>query len=256
MVRRISKPLFAAIGFLTIVPIPERWKGSGDELARSIPFLPVVGAMLGFAAAGLDSLVLRHLPRGVAAVLLVTALVAITGGLHVDGLADTADGFLSSRPRARILEIMKDRNSGPMGVAAVVCVLSLKIASLSAIATPTLKATAVLLMPLAGRSATVIAMTLLPYTRPEGGTGAVFAEHRSWAGLVVALAAPVGLGWWIGRGAGLALAGGAFAAAVAMSIWSWRKIGGWTGDTLGATCEVAEAVALVGWLGFASGGLS
>jgi adenosylcobinamide-GDP ribazoletransferase len=244
----ILRRLAAAIAFLTVMPLPARWRGGPSELGRSVAFFPVVGGMLGALALLADEVLIRHLPRGVASVILVIVLLAASGGLHIDGLADTADGFMSSKPRARILEIMKDGRSGPMGVAAVVCVVALKIASLSAFEPSVLRRVAIALMPLSGRSAIVIAMTLLPYARSEGGTGSAFAEHRPWVGLVLAASAPAAIGWWWVGVAGLAPAVASGVMALAMCLWSYRTIRGWTGDTLGATCEIAEAFSLVALL--------
>ncbi len=244
------RALFAALGFLTIAPVPQRCLGSSADLSRSVAFFPLVGVLLGVAAAALDAAVSRCVPPTVAAVLVVSGLIAVSGGLHVDGLADTADGFLSARPRARILEIMKDPRTGPMGVMAVVCVLALKFACMSAIAEPSRRFAALLMAPLAGRCAIVVAMSYLPYARPEGGTGAAFVGRRSWAACALGLAAPPIVGFAAARGAGIAAAAGGLAAALVMSLWSWRKLRGWTGDTLGATCELAEALALVGFVAF------
>ena len=82
----------------------------------------------------------------------VVLLIAVSGGLHIDGLADTADGFFSSRPRERILEIMRDSRTGPMGVAAIVCEVALKIALIASLSGPS-RAWVLLLTPVAGRSA-------------------------------------------------------------------------------------------------------
>ena len=144
------KPLLAAIGFLSVAPVPSRWRGGKAELGRSLPYFPVVGLLFGVAA-GLLARVLEYaLPPAPAAVLLVIVLALLTGGLHVDGLADTADGFFSSRPKERILEIMRDSRTGAMGAAAVVCVLLLKCSALAALS-PAGCVRAAFLMPLAGR---------------------------------------------------------------------------------------------------------
>jgi len=159
----------------------------------------------------------------------------------MDGLSDTADGFLSSRRRERILEIMKDSHVGAMGVIAIFCVLALKIAALAAL--PRVVAwRVVLLMPIVGRCAMLIVLATLPYARPEGGLGSLFAQARNartWAwgiGFLIA-ACVILLGW---RGAITASA--ALALTALFALFSYRKIGGATGDVYGAACELAELV--------------
>ena len=246
------KPLLAAIRFLTIVPVPGVWGTAEEDLARSVPWFPAIGLLLGGAAAGL-AWALSAAPPMLAAAVLVIVLLSFSGCLHLDGLADTADGFLSARPRERILEIMKDSRIGAMGVIAIVCLLLVKFASLASLPAGTLWP-AVLLMPLAGRSAIVVHMALLPYARPSG-LGAIFYQRQPrwaavWAMAVLAAVGFVILGW-----RGLAVAGACLAVTVAFSVYAFRKIGGATGDTFGAVCEIVEAVpALVLAFGLPNGG--
>jgi adenosylcobinamide-GDP ribazoletransferase len=233
------KPFIAALRFLTILPLPAGGDGEETHLGKSLSAFPVVGLLIGLAAAGLDATLIRVFPPLVAAALLVIALIAVSGGLHLDGLADTADGFFSSRPRERILEIMRDSRTGPMGVAALVCVVSLKIAAVASIGAQARWA-AIVMMPLAGRCALVILLALLPYARSEGGLATIFHENRSkflavWAVAILAL-----VGWlWAGP-AGLVMAAVAVAGMLAFAALTHAKIGGLTGDTLGAACEIIE----------------
>ena len=130
-----------------------------------------------------------------------------------------------------------------MGVAAVVFVVALKLAALSAVP-GNMQRAALVLMPLAGRAGLVVGMTVLPYGRPEGGLGAVFADHhRSWGALLLSLACLAAAGWWLcGISRGLACVGASAGVALVLAAQSWRKIRGWTGDTLGASCEIIEIV--------------
>ena len=99
------KPLLAAWRFLTIVPIPGNWGMAEEDLARSVVWFPVIGLMLGVVAAGLAYGLTSVAPPLVVAAAMIVILLSFSGGLHLDGLADTADGFFSSRPRERILEM-------------------------------------------------------------------------------------------------------------------------------------------------------
>ena len=178
-----------------------------------------------------------------AAVLLTGILLAFSGGLHLDGLADTADGLFSARIRERMLEIMRDSATGPMGVIALALVLLLKITCLAALSDRLIPA--VFLMPLAGRTAILLLMALQPYARPEGGLGSLFAPYfNSPAARKTACAGLVVFAWiaWTAAGLHGLLAVSAVLLLTALSAaLCHRKIGGVTGDTLGAVCELAEA---------------
>lgn len=234
------KGLLAAIRFLTILPMPGTWGTASSDLARSVPFFPVVGLLLGAVAAAIAWAVAPLVPPMVAAVLIVVLLMAFSGCLHLDGLSDTADGFLSSRARERIMEIMRDSRTGAMGVIAVVTVLLTKFAALASLPADRLWP-AVLLMPLAGRSAMVVHMALLPYARPNG-LGSVFYERRPrlaaiWAAGVLAVAA---CGVLAVRG--LVVWAASIGITLVLAAYVRHKIGGATGDTFGAVCEIIEVV--------------
>jgi len=155
-----------------------------EELAGSVPFFIVVGVLTGFAAASTAWLLSLFAPPLVTGAIIVIILLAVSGCLHMDGLTDTADGFLSSRPKDRILEIMKDSHIGAMGVIAALGVILLKFSSLSSLQRVEL-CSVVFLMPVAGRSAIVIQIAVLPYVRP-GGLGSVFCRTRPYFSAVLA----------------------------------------------------------------------
>lgn len=235
------KPFFAALQFLTILPVPAFLSGGEGDLKKGVPFFPLVGLFIGLLAAGFDWLVGSFLPPFAASVLVVMLLVGISGGLHMDGLADTADGFMSARPRERILEIMRDSRTGVMATIAVVFVILLKVAVLNPISLD-LQWKAVLLMPLAGRTAIVVMMTFLPYVRTGGGLATLFNEKRSrlnalWAAFLVFFGCWL-MGGWMGIAAGLL----PLVAAAIFMVYCDCKIGGFTGDTLGAVCEITEII--------------
>jgi len=233
------KPLAAALGFLSVFPLPASRQVQA-ALARSLPYFPVVGLVFGVTAAALAAALSVLLPPAPASVLLVIALALLSGGLHVDGLADTADGFFSSRPKERILEIMRDSRTGAMGTAAVASVLLLKCAAVASLP-PQWFIPAAFLMPLAGRCSLLLAMIWLPYARPGGGLATVFGSARPWHA-VWAAALLGSSSWFVAGGRGLAATVLVIIATAMLSRWSWRKIRGYTGDTLGATCEIVEAI--------------
>jgi adenosylcobinamide-GDP ribazoletransferase len=232
---------FAAIRFLTIIPLPGTGGTDAAALAGSIPFFPVVGLLIGTLAA-LSAWGLGHLlPPWPVSVVLVLVLISLSGGLHLDGLSDTADGFLSSRTRERMLEIMKDSHVGVMGVIAVVGVMSLKMASLASLPKETVWR-AVFLMPICGRCMIMAMMSLLPYAKPEGGLGKLFWEKRSKWNLLWGVFFMVILAGLVAKTAGLIIVGITIGLGLLFARSCMRKIGGATGDTLGAVCELCEIV--------------
>jgi adenosylcobinamide-GDP ribazoletransferase len=238
------RSLLASLQFLTVIPVPVRL--NEQDFERAPIWFPPVGLLLGVAVA-LGDLGLARLGASpwLLSIASVGLLAALSGGLHLDGLADTADGLLSARRRERALEIMRDSHIGTMGVLALIFVLALKVAALTELTGPA-RWRALVLAPLAGRCLHVAIMGLLPYAREEGGLADVFIRRRRtvrvfWAGLCL-LAAGVFL---FGLQSGLICVGLVIVIASLFSLWYLRRIGGFTGDTLGATSEIVEASVLI-----------
>ena len=239
------KKFFAAIRFLTVLPIPSAWGGGenqAENLAGSPIYFPVVGILLGGLIALITWAVIQVMPALPAAVIAVLLLAAISGALHLDGLADSADGFFSSRKPERILEIMRDSQIGTMGALVLFGALFLKVAGLSVLSDIQMVG-AVFLMPVAGRSALSISMALLPYARGENGLGTVFYQRQHWQTVPAAILILTGAGGLTFAEAGLAVAAAVLLAILLVARYIRKQIGGATGDTLGATCEVAETIA-------------
>jgi adenosylcobinamide-GDP ribazoletransferase len=244
-VLRSLSSFVAALRFLTVIPLPGSLGDSKEELARAVPFFPLIGLLFGCLAVPLTWGLHLLLPPPVTAVLVTLALLSFSGGLHLDGLADTADGFFSARPRERMLEIMRDSATGAMGVIALVLLLLLKVACLSSMPSGRL-IVAVFLMPVAGRTAILLLMAMLPYIRPEGGLGSLFAAYfnnrHAWAVSLAALLLFSGTAWAAAGIQGLLAAFAVLLLTALFAAFCRSKIGGVTGDTLGAACELAEAV--------------
>jgi adenosylcobinamide-GDP ribazoletransferase len=263
------KRFLAALRFLTSFPIPGSCGSAEEDLARSVPCFPLVGLLLGgLGAAAAWALGRLDVPAMLAALALVVLLLSFSGCLHLDGLSDSADGLLSSRSRDRMLEIMKDSHVGPMGLVAVLVILLAKFSALASMP-PGLRWPAVLLMPLAGRVAIVVHLALLRYVRP-GGLGTIFCQRpartsdsppvgpacraglrlsRSASGTYLAaawaLALLAAVGWGLFGLRGLAIGGVALAVMLVSAGYLHRKLGGITGDTLGAVSELLETVPAV-----------
>jgi adenosylcobinamide-GDP ribazoletransferase len=234
------KGLLAALGFLTILPVPARrpWPGLGPAL----PYFPLVGLLVGVALLAADLSLGSLLGNHGRAAALVAVWAALTGGLHLEGVADAADGLLASRSAPERLEIMRDPAAGAFGVIAVGLVLLLKFGLLLDLPGASASLAAV---PLAARYAVLPPMALFPYARPEGlGQGLAGPARRAallnglpTVGAVYLLAGPAGL-----AGLSLALAGGLMLAGFAR-----RRVGGLTGDVCGAIIEAAEVSTLFGY---------
>jgi len=234
------KRLIAALQFLTVCPLVSRVSCDERDIGRSTPWFPLVGLLIGVVVAVLDFFLRTVFPLPVASVIDVIALLAASGGLHADGLADTADGFFSSRPRAQILEIMRDSRIGAMGVVALVCVFALKVAALSAVPA-WLRASTLILMPFVGRGTMLIQLEMNDYAR-TGGLCSLFVQNLRRSDVILTLGVLVAVSCLeagtFGLCAVLASAGGI----AIFSLWCRKMIGGFTGDTLGAGCELAEVI--------------
>ncbi len=231
---------FAALQFLTVFPLPRSLSPDGEALKKAPFFFPFVGLLVGVMIASIDRLLGDLLPTAVTSVLATILLMAFSGALHTDGLADTADGLFSSRPRERMLEIMRDSRTGPMGVVAIVSVVALKIAAIA-----TLPASArfwtLVMMPVAGRSALLVVMATLPYARQEGLVVIFQLRHPAFI-LLWALTFLLTVGAVAGGIHGGVAGASSFIFVILFTFYLRRKIGGFTGDTLGAACELTELV--------------
>ena len=233
-----------ALRFLTTIPIPWRAEEDPEHFAQCPVFFVAVGAIIGGIGALAAALLQIFFPQPVVAVLSLIYLAFISGCLHLDGLADSGDGLLSSRPREECLKIMKDSRAGAMGIVVVVIVLLAKYAALSAMA-PANLSLAIFFMPLAGRSAIILTMAGLPYARPEGGLGRLFYSDASKkAAALAVLFLTLGLAL-IAPGHGLPVLAGLAAVLLLFNRWCKAKLGGATGDTLGAVCELSETTVAV-----------
>jgi adenosylcobinamide-GDP ribazoletransferase len=212
-------------------------------LGGSVAFYPIVGAALGSFMLGTYVVGAGVFPDGVLRPTLVVLLIMLTGGLHLDGLADVCDGFYAGKTKADTLRIMKDPHLGTMGVVGLISVLVMKVALLNQLPSATL-VSALLLFPTISRGGMVWGMWMAPYARPEGGTGETFFRTLRAAHVWTATAL---LGIWSMLFAGWpAVILLLLAAAVTKMfvVYCDRRIGGMTGDTLGALNELLELLTL------------
>ena len=234
------KRLIAALQFLTVCPLVSRVSCDERDIGRSTPWFPLVGLLIGVVVAVLDFFLRAVFPLPVASVIDVIALLAASGGLHADGLADTADGFFSSRPRAQILEIMRDSRIGAMGVVALICVFALKVSALSAVP-PWMRASTLILMPFVGRGTMLIQLEMNDYAR-TGGLCSLFVQNLRRSDVIMTLGVLVAVGILDAGTVGLCAVLASAAGIAIFSLWCRKMIGGFTGVTLGAGCELAEVI--------------
>lgn len=235
------RTIAAAFGFLTRLPVLPR-DVTAAELGRSIAWFPVVGVVLGGAAVTIAATVTALRLDATFAALAVVALGAVlTGGLHLDGVADVADGIGGGRgDRQRTLAIMRDSRIGAFGAIALVLLLFAKVHATAIVLTGS-AASALVAAPVIARALTSACIVAFPYARPEG-LGRVFRDHgrRRDAALALAVAAATAL---VTALPFAAVAAAAVAFAVALHLH--RRLGGLTGDAYGAVIEVAELTVLV-----------
>ncbi|HVJ38471.1 MAG TPA: adenosylcobinamide-GDP ribazoletransferase [Stenotrophomonas sp.] len=232
--------LLVALGFLSRVPVPARVFARPGAQARSLPWYPLVGLVIGALLCVL-AWALQEAPPLLSAALLVAAWAWLSGGLHLDGLADSADAWVGGLgDRQRTLAIMKDPRSGPAAVVALTLVLLLKFAALASLPAPAWLP--LLLAPMLGRAALTAAFLSTPYVRAQG-MGTALAGASRWAcGLAVLASLALALI------AGPATYAPLLAAAVVFWLWRracMRRLGGMTGDTCGALAELVEMTVLV-----------
>jgi len=224
-----------AVSFLT------PFGGAAAPSPAAVAWFPVVGAVLGLVLGAAWWTGTRVWPAGVAAAVVVAADLALTGMLHLDGLADAADGLLPPLERSRRLEVMADPATGAFGVGAVGAVLLLRWVALAATAPSVLLLAGLWCM---SRSVMAATVRLVPYARPAGGLATAFIGGGP-APFVAGLVGAVVLGG-LGLGiAGVAAVGGGAAAVAGVVALARRRLGGFTGDVLGAAGMVGETAGLL-----------
>jgi adenosylcobinamide-GDP ribazoletransferase len=232
--------LLLAVQFLTRLPVPRDLPYSEARMVRAVGWYPAVGGVIGVLGAAVFTIA-SVTAAPVAAMAAVAATVLATGAFHEDGLADAADGLGGGQDREAALRIMRDSRIGSYGALALIAVLGLKVAALSGLSV-THAAAALIAGHTLSRVAPVLVIARTAYAREEG---AKFTAPRvEPAGLRIALAtgAAAALCAALALGAGAVLTGIVLGGLPALWFrrFCQRRIGGYTGDTLGATQQLAE----------------
>jgi len=239
----------AAIAFLTRAPVPSRMVFGAKDVGRSARWFPLIGLMIGAVLVAALQLFTLVFPAFVTAFLIAAIDALLTGALHLDGLADTVDGFGGGRAREDVLRIMRDHAIGSYGAVALVLVVAIKASALAELIVRHRAAAWLALMPMLGRWSVVLLSATQPYARRSDKEGAplggAVSDFVGRVELVVASATAFPIAFALARWRGFAAA---ILVLAASGLWGWycrRRIGGITGDTLGASVEISEVLVLL-----------
>lgn len=234
---------FTAFQFLTIIPLPFKVAYRDGDMGRSMRWFPLVGMLLGVLLWCVDRLFGLFLPQPLAAALLVALLAAVSGALHLDGLADVFDGFGARGDRERFLAVMKDSSTGAIGAVGLVLALLLKFEAIVQLPAPS-RTGAIILFPAIARLSQVLMAVGARRARTDG-LGAHFVSTAGKMELFIATATLFAAAWLLCGLAGI-IASLLAALFAGFSRWYFhRRLGGITGDIIGCTSELGEIVALL-----------
>lgn len=241
------KPFLYALSFLTRIPVPPALTAShtaaGEDWQKSVAYYPIVGAVIGLLLWGAAQIIDFVFPTLLGSVFLIVIWVFLTGGLHMDGWMDVADGLGSNRSREEMLRIMKDSRSGAMGVTAAILLLFVKTAGVHDLLLAKHGAWLVL-PPVLARFVLSAAIRYWPYVS-ENGIGSGLRNGINSGHLLAYLLVLAAAAFWWKSAAGLAVLALLLFLSWILARYLNRKLGGLNGDCYGALVEWTEAVTLV-----------
>jgi len=238
------KDFLQALSFLTILPCGKRLPTEEKEMARSMAFFPLVGLVIGLLLAIGYYLFSFILPKSLTLWLTLGLLALLTRGLHLDGFADTIDGLACGGPREKILEVMRDSRIGAFGVISLILLIGAKYLTLDQISTRSIPYS-LMLMVVMGRNSMVLVCYRSPYARSGEGLAKPFAENLGVREMILSFASASGIVLLL-----MGLKGIVVFLAICLFCLGYRfffikKLGGVTGDILGAANELAELLCLI-----------
>jgi adenosylcobinamide-GDP ribazoletransferase len=235
------RSFFAGVAFLTRIPVGKIAAFDAADVAHSSGWFPLIGLLLGAVYALAVALLRTHLPPAVIAVLLIVLDALLTGALHFDGLADTADGFGGGKTPDDVLRIMRDHAIGSYGGLALAAVVALKTTAYTTLLQQNNSLPALILTPALGRWSMLPLTAALPYARSSvsviEGMGRRSLIWGTVSVLIALFVARTGRGWIAGAVAAVVTS--------AFGLYCRRRIAGITGDTLGANLQLCESAALL-----------
>lgn len=240
------KKIIYALRFMTVIPIPWKEDENLSEVARSLFLFPLAGLIIGISNLGIYILSRLMFSPFLSAVLVTVWWIFVTGGLHLDGLADTADGVWGGTTKERRLEIMKDSRIGAFGVLTLISFILLKTGTLNELFGfyDDNKYRALIIAPVLGRWVSVFSIYYFDSARNDG-LGAFFKKYVSLKELLYALIFTVFITLVVGGLAGATALASVTVLAIVFSTFLSGKLGGLTGDTYGSMTEGAELITLL-----------
>jgi adenosylcobinamide-GDP ribazoletransferase len=243
----IFDPFVIALRFLTHIPFPLKHNDySEQDWGRSVLAYPLIGLIIGLILFFIYKMFVGH-NAGVIAVLLLTVWVLLTGGLHIDGLADSADAWIGGHhDRERAFEIMKDACCGPVAVATVFLVLLIKFVALKALVQQS-NGVAFILIPVLSRTAAVVLLLTTKYVREEEPGFVLSSKLPRLSAIIVCVVVVLLLIMFIGAES-LKILFSLFVVGYLLRLFMLRRLGGMSGDAAGAFIEIIEAVLLLSFV--------
>ncbi len=242
-IRNEFKTFALAVHFLTRIPTPFDIGYSSERLRDANRYYPLVGGVIGTVAALAFFLTDLALPTLIAVLIATVATALLTGAFHEDGLADTFDGISGGYDRARSLEIMHDSRIGTFGALALILVISLKVASLTAIADTATVVVALIAAHILSRTSTVVVKATSTYARENGIAGPQDLPLRpinATVAIITGLIALAAIAVILDPAAALLTIAGATIGHILIRVYFQPRLKGHTGDTLGATQQITE----------------
>jgi len=237
------KNFITAVQFLTIFTLNRKHEVAENDLAKSMVYFPIVGFGLGFILVYADKGLLWVLPHSITNALLIIIAVLLTRALHIDGLADTLDGMMGGYDKQSRLHIMKDSRLGTAGALGIMFLLLVKYVTLNNLFSGE-KAAALLIAPLLARWSQTLMVYRSVYGREEG-MGSAFVGHLRGSGMIAASVVAVGLAGWVSGFSAVYLVAAVVLFTLLSRWYFMRKLGGVTGDTIGAVSELNEVLVLL-----------
>jgi len=231
---------YVALLFLTRIPLPQ-FELDENKIASAVPFFPLAGAVIGGILTLINILARTILPNHVVAGITVILSIIITGGMHLDGFADTLDGLFCFGDHEKKLTVMKDSRIGAYGVIGLVSDILLKYLFISSLSQAYL-IPALIGFPVLSRLMMTFAIVFYPYIR-EKGLGKAFTGQKVTA-FVIAGLFTILINYTTAKMEGLMVVLGVFAAGFCFTQYLFKQLGGMTGDTYGALNEFCEIMAL------------
>ncbi len=252
------KNFVTALQFLTIITVKKDHQIEESDLAKSVVYFPLVGFLLGFLLVNADKLMtFAALPQSIVTCIIITASILLTRALHIDGLADTMDGIMGGKDHASRLAIMKDSRLGTAGVLGIFFILFMKYLCLNNLFESD-RVSALLLTPVLSRWTQTIMVFNADYSREEG-MGKAFVGHLRSSGLAAASAIAICLSAFVVLRLDLrsvvffcSLVAGVLLLAFLGKRYLIKKLGGMTGDSIGAMSELAEVLVMLLFVIFSS----